>query len=109
MQVKDAGFGGTTRINYEKVENAVDSITSSSEEMDSLFDEFRKSMGVIYQDDVLEGEAGNSLQEKFDELKTKFDAYVNEVKRFAATIEKAKTSTELTEKNIQKNTENLGN
>ena len=108
MEGKGTGIGGSTRINYEKVEEAVDDIKTCSENMDNEFDEFRSSMNAIYQDDVFEGEASESLNEKFDQLKQKFDAYVNEVQNFSAAIEKAKTSTELTEKNIKQNTDNLG-
>ena len=107
MEINGSGIGSSTRISYERVEDAVDEIKACSEEMDNIFSDFRSSMNTIYQDDVFEGTASESFQEKFDELKTKFDAYVEEVKKFAEAIEKAKTSTESTERNIRQNAENL--
>lgn len=107
MQVKGSGIGDSTRITYDKVEEDVDSINESSQEMDNLFNNFRNSMNSIAQDEVFEGTASESYQEKFDELKAGFDDYVAEVKKFAEVIEKAKTSTENTERKAKQNAENL--
>lgn len=107
MQVKGSGIGDSTRIKYEKVEEAVDNIKKDSQSMDDIFGDFRKSMDNIYQDDVFEGNASESLHAKFDELKTKFDSYVELVNEFSETIDKAKTSTEETEKRIQQKAEDL--
>jgi uncharacterized protein YukE len=108
MQVKGAGFGDSTSIDYEKVDTAVDNIKTDANGIDSLFGDFRKSMNVIYQPEVLEGKAGDTVQEKFDELQKKLDSYVEEVEKFAAAIDKAKNKTEATEKNVGANAENLG-
>ena len=107
MEVKGSGIGDSTRIKYEKVEEAVDNIKKDSKSMDDIFGDFRKSMDNIYQDDVFEGNASESLHDKFDELKTKFDSYVDLVNEFSETINKAKTSTEDTEKRIQQKAEDL--
>ena len=108
MQVKGSGIGDSTRIDYEKVDAAVDKIKTNAKTMDSLFGNFRESMGVVYQEDVLQGKAGDTVQEKFDELQKKINDYSDEVNKFADAINKAKTSTEMTEKNIQRNAEDLG-
>ena len=100
-------IGDSTSIQYEAVKAAVDEIQNRSESMASLFDEFRASMGRIYQDDVFEGEASESFNDKFNSLKQKFDIYVQTVKEFADIIERARTETQATERNIQQAAEEL--
>ena len=97
----------STSIHYEAVKAAVDEILNRSESMAGLFDEFRASMGRIYQEDVFEGEASESFNAKFNVLKTKFDAYVQTVKEFAQVIEGARAQTQATEQSIQRAAEDL--
>lgn len=97
----------STSIRYEEVKNASDEIRSSSKNMDDLFAKFRQDMDAIYQDDVFYGVASDSLKEKFDTLKTKLDNYVKTVQDFSDTIEKARSETEATERDIQREAEDL--
>ena len=99
--------GNSTSIEYEAVKAAVDEIRTRSQSMASLFDEFRSSMGRIYQDDVFEGEASESFNAKFSNLKKKFDAYVQTVEEFAGIIEGAREETQATEQSIQRAAEDL--
>ena len=99
--------GESTSIQYEAVKAAVDEIITRSESMSGLFDEFRSSMGRIYQDDVFAGEASESFNDKFNTLKKKFDAYVQTVHEFAEVIERARTSTQATEQAIQQASQDL--
>lgn len=98
----------STTIQYEAVKDAVADIVARSDSMSSLFDDFRGAMSRIYQDDVFYGEASESFNDKFNKLKTKFDAYVENVKDFAAIIEKARSETEATEQSIAHAAEDLG-
>lgn len=91
----------STSIQYESVKAAVDEILNRSESMAGLFDEFRASMARIYQDDVFAGEASESFNDKFNNLKKKFDVYVQTVKDFANVIEGAREETQATEQNIE--------
>ncbi len=97
----------STSIQYEAVKNAADEIMNRSSSMDNLFGQFRKTMGEIYQDDVFSGNASESFQEKFNQLQTKFDAYVRTVEEFSQIIEKARTETQDTENAIQREAEDL--
>ena len=97
----------STSIQYEAVKNAADEIMNRSSSMDNLFGQFRKTMGEIYQDDVFAGNASESFQEKFNQLQTKFDAYVRTVEEFSQIIEKARTETQDTENAIQREAEDL--
>ena len=69
----------STSIQYEAVKAAVDEIQAGSQAMSGLFDEFRAAMGRIYQEDVFEGEASESFNEKFTNLKKKFDSFVSKI------------------------------
>ena len=97
----------STSIQYESVKAAVDEILGRSTSMAGLFDAFRASMGRIYQEDVFEGEASESFNAKFNNLKKRFDAYVELVKEFADVIEGAREQTQATEQNIQRAAEDL--
>ena len=97
----------STSIQYEAVKAAVDEILNRSESMAGLFDEFRASMGRIYQEDVFEGEASESFNAKFNNLKKKFDVYVQNVKDFANVIEGARQETQATEQNIERMSQDL--
>ena len=97
----------TTSIQYEAVKNASDEIKNRSASMDDLFNKFRNIMAEIYQKDAFEGTASDAFQEKFDTLKTKFDAYVQTVEEFSAIIERARSETQDTENAIRREAENL--
>jgi uncharacterized protein YukE len=64
-------------------------------------------MGRIYQEDVFEGEASESFNAKFNNLKKKFDVYVQNVKDFASVIEGARQETQATEQNIERMSQDL--
>lgn len=97
-----------TDITHGKVKQSVESIDKSSKNMQSLFSDFRSSMGEVYQEDNFSGEAGDTLQERFDELQNKFDKYTDAVQRFAAVVEGARQATEDTEKELQNKADALG-
>ena len=97
----------STSIEYEAVKAAVDEIKGRSDSMAGLFDEFRAAMGRVYQEDVFEGEASESFNAKFNNLKKRFDAYVALVQEFSDVIEGAREQTQATEQNIQHAAEEL--
>ena len=100
-------MNNVTDIKYEEVKNKVEQIKSCSNTMENLFNDFKGIMSMIYQDDVFQGNASMSLQEKFAELQKKFDGYVELVNAFATTIDKARMATEATEASIRQDAENL--
>jgi len=66
--------------------------------MEGLFTDFTNEMSIIYQEENFSGDASDSLQEKFNTLKKKFDGYKGAVERFSKVIEAAKQSAYQTEK-----------
>jgi uncharacterized protein YukE len=99
--------GESTSIEYEAVKAAVDEIKQTSQSMARFFEEFRASMGRVYQEDVFEGQASESFKAKFNNLKKRFDAYVQTVDDFANVIEGAREATQATEQSIQHAAEDL--
>ena len=99
--------GEKESIQYEKVQEAADTMVSCSGTMGDLFDNFRSTMATIYREDNFEGEASEALQTQFDELKKKFDSYVELVQEFSDTINYANESTHETEREIQIEAEEL--
>jgi len=102
-------MNNTTNIQYEEVKNKVEQIKKCSNNMNDLFNDFTGTMLSIYQDDVFQGVASNTLQEKFNNLKTRFDNYVSLVNDFSKVIEGARVATENTENEIRKEAEELLN
>lgn len=96
-----------TDIEHGNVKKSIDTIRDCSKTMSGIFEDFRNTMNTVYQDDNFQGNASESLQGKFAELRSKFDSYVDAVERFAKAVEIARESAEATENAIQREAEDL--
>lgn len=90
----------TTNITYEEVRQDAQDIKDIANSMKNIFDDFISTMGSVYVDDVLSGEASESLETKFSSLKGRLAAYTKTVEDFSATILGAADKTESTEKSL---------
>jgi len=96
-----------TNINYGTVKKSVETIESCSTTMKNIFEDFGTSVKEVLKDDNFSGEASETFEGRYNELKTKFDSYVETVNRFAAMLEFAGDRTRATEKNISDVASNL--
>ena len=103
----DTIYDRKTDIEHSSVKTSIDTIQKCSEKMGAIFEDFRTTMGRVYEDDNFSGNASNSLQDKFAVLKSKFDDYTNAVERFARAVEAARASAEATENAIQAEADDL--
>lgn len=87
----------STQIKYTKVTNAVQTINTKKKELQDILTNFEAIMNQTTNTEVLYGQAGNELENKFNELKRKFDAYIATVTQFESMITFAKEETEGTE------------
>ena len=99
----------STIITYEKVRQDANTIKECSTVMKNIFDDFGKSMSYVGADDVFAGNASESLGQRFNSLKGRFDAYTRAEETFANMISGAAASAERTEQSIAQDTENLAN
>lgn len=97
----------TTKISYGQVRTSVDNIQKSSQNMQTIFDNFRMAVKSATSDDVFKGVASEAAEEKFDALQKKFDLYTDAVTRFAQCIESARAQTEAMEQNLRNKANNL--
>ncbi len=97
----------STTITYEKVRSDANTIRDCSVEMKNIFDAFEQSMKTVGTPETFEGSANESLQGKYNRLKTKFDEYVGLVEEFSTMITTASEMTEQTEKNIANDADTL--
>ena len=103
----DTIYDRKTDIEHGSVKNSINTIDNCSKKMGAIFEDFRATMGRVYEDDTFSGNASNSLQDKFAELKSKFDDYTDAVERFAKAVEVARASAEATENAIQAEADDL--
>ena len=91
-----------TQIKYEKVTGAVDTIGTNKNNLMDILASDEQIMNNTTNAGVLEGQAANELETKFQELKKKFDAYIQTVTEFESMITFAKEETEGTEAAIKR-------
>lgn len=89
-----------TQIKYEKVMGAVNTISTNKKNLQDILTAYDHIMHNSVNAGVLEGQAANELENKFQEFKRKFDAYIQTVTDFENMITFAKEETEGTEQAI---------
>ena len=96
-----------TQIKYEKVTNAVNTISTTKKNLQEILTNYDNIMHNSINAGVFEGQAANELENKFQEFKRKFDAYIQTVTDFENMITYAKEETEGTEQAIKHAVSNL--
>ena len=91
-----------TQIKYEKVMGAVNTIGTNKKNLIDILANYEQIMNNTTNTGVLEGQAANELEVKFQELKKKFDSYIQTVTEFESMITFAKEETEGTEAAIKR-------
>ena len=100
---------GNTTITYEKVRSDANTIKECSSTMKNIFDDFGTSMNKVGAEDVFAGDASESLGQRFNSLKGKFDNYVRLVNDFANMILGASEATAATEQALAAEADKLAN
>ncbi len=90
---------GTT-ITYERVRDDANKLKECARIMNGIFEDFGSSMNRVGAEDVYAGDASETLGQKFNTLKTKFDSYIRLVNEFAGMITSASEQTEQTEREL---------
>lgn len=96
-----------TAITYDKVIADAKQLKELSTDMSNIFDDFGSSMNKVGAEDVYAGSASETLGERFNKLKGKFDSYVRLVNEFASMLESASEQTAATERELNKEAEEL--
>lgn len=96
-----------TSISYEEVRSDATEIKGCATTMKGIFDDFIATMNAVVADDVFAGNASESLQTKFQSLKSRLDSYTRTVEKFSDTILKATDATETTEQIIRAAAEDI--
>ena len=86
-----------TKIKYGKVAAAVQTINTKKKNLQDILANFETIMNQTTNTEILAGQAANELENKFNELKRKFEAYIATVTQFESMITFAKEETENTE------------
>ena len=89
-----------TRIKYEKVNMAVQNISTRKKNLQDILSSFEAILNQTTNTEVLAGLAANELENKFNVLKRKFEAYIATVTEFESMITFAKNETQETEATI---------
>ena len=97
----------STEISYSEVKNDAALIKEKANQMNGMFGEFEATMKKVGSKDVFVGDASESLDAKFNKLKTKFDDYVQLVNDFSTMITTAAEMTEKTEAELANDTGDL--
>ncbi len=92
-----------TLITYEEVRNDAKEIKNCAQSMNTIFDDFITTMNSVLTYDNYAGEASETLENKFNQLKTKLNNYTETVKSFSDTILNSANETERTENIIKDN------
>ena len=101
--------GTSTTITYEQVRTDASTIQECAQTMQNIFESFGTSIKNVGAEDVYVGDAAESLGQRFNSLKTKFDSYVKLVNDFANMILGAAESTEKTEATLAQEADTLAN
>lgn len=96
-----------TAITYERVRTDANTIKECASVMSGIFEEFGKSMNRVGAEDVYAGDASETLGQRFNTLKGKFDTYVKLVNEFADTILSASEQTAATERELAAQADSL--
>ena len=99
--------GQSTAITYAQVQSGARTIQDCSKTMQNIFESFNASMKRVGADDVFAGDASETLGNRYNQLKTKFDNYVKLVDEFSAMLLGAAEATAQTEKTLASDAERL--
>ena len=99
----------STAITYERVRTDAKTIKECASVMSGIFEDFGNSMNRVGAEDVYAGDASETLGQRFNSLKGKFDSYVRLVNEFADTILGASEQTAATERELAAQADNLAN
>ncbi len=92
-------FDMNTDIRFSSVNDAVNSINQSRENIEGYLDNFADAVRELIANRDFVGAAADSFEEGFDRLKKeKFDTFINLVKEFADVIAAGSAATEETAK-----------
>ena len=97
----------STYLSYPEVKAHVDEIVDSKNTMMGIFNDFEASMTRLGGEDAFVGDASESLKERFNSLKQRFDDYCNLVQQFADNITGAAEETAYTERQMAAQAEAL--
>lgn len=97
-----------TSIEYASVRETIDEIRNQYlPKMKGIFEEFNSSMHTLGGEDVFVGDASQTFQSEYNQLKARFNEFEDMISRFATQFENAATSTEQTERSIAQEAQNL--
>lgn len=99
--------GQSTAITYAQVQSGARTILECSKTMQNIFESFNSSMKRVGADDVFAGDASETLGNRYNQLKTKFDNYIKLVEEFSAMLQGAAEATAQTEKKLASEAERL--
>lgn len=94
-------------IEYEKVAQTATNINNCANQMNSILNNFTDRMSELKRNEIIVGQAADTLEETFLRLKQNFDTYIKTVQDFSKMISYAGNTTRQTEDMIRKNAENL--
>lgn len=94
-------------ITYERVASDAQTLKDCATTMENIFSSFEETMNRLGSEDVSEGDYAESFQGKFNELKQKFDTYVQKVNQFSEDVTMASEKTANTEKELTDLAEDL--
>lgn len=99
--------GESTNITFAQVQSGAKTIQDCAKTMQNIFDSFNSSMKRVGADDVFAGDASETLGNRYNQLKTKFDNYVKLVEEFSAMLTGAAEATAQTDKKLASDAERL--
>jgi uncharacterized protein YukE len=98
---------GSTIIDYQGARAAAEEIYNMSKTMEAIFDSFGDQMKTVGADDVYQGNASETLGQRFSSLKQKFVSYQELIKNFADTFRAATDQTESMENRLDSKAQDL--
>ena len=96
-----------TTITYERVEAEAETIRGCSANMKSIFDDFSSTRNNIFSSGMFEGQASQTFNNEYNDLRGRFDSYTSLVEQFASSISSANQDVRATEQSIAKDAEAL--
>lgn len=94
-------------IEYEKVEQTAANINEYAKQMATILNDFSNRMSDLKAREIIVGNSADTLESKFNELKKKFDSYLQVVQDSSKAITYTKNTTKQTENVIEQDAENL--
>lgn len=86
-----------THLDHAEVANTANDLRDLAKQMEGLFEDFTKTVKDTTQEDVLKGQTGSTVEERFADLKPKFAEFVELVNSMAKDIDTNNTAWEQTD------------